>query len=405
MTILSVTRVFRISKGLSIPGPVNKKSYVIVSFITIFITGVSITIAVIPMIPHFEHTFVNALYIPNINFLRGFVTKKTLKPWSLTMESYLESYYGRIMLQVSNISWNSVRSLINGMFTNIHGGVSHETLGFYGNDPVCFFKFFVPSDEPQSVYSWSLLATNFVCFGVISISYLVVFVITSASSLSQSQGVTGDMVRSRNNRLQRKISIIILTDFLCWVPFVIICFLHTIGQVNGSPWYALLSILILPVNSVINPLLYDDTLGRIIGRVFRWIRREVDRREIAQRLHILRGHREMNIQTDVAREPGHTPPIITDVARKPGNSPPVLRDVAREPGHSPPVLPEVARESGHSPPILPDAAREAGRMPPVLPDVTREPGLTTPVLPDIAREPGHAPPVIPDVARESGHTV
>ena len=321
------------------------------SFITLFITGVSITIVVIPMIPHFEHTFVNALYIPNINFLRGFVIKKTLKPT-------LESYYGRIMLQVSNISWNSVRSLINGMFTNIHAGVSHETLGFYGNDPVCLFKFFVSSDEPQSAYSWSLLATNFVCFGVISISYLAVFVITSASSLSQSQGVTGDMVRSRNNRLQRKISIIILTDFLCWVPFVIICFLHTIGQIDASPWYALLSILILPVNSVINPLLYDDTVERIIERIFRWIRREVDRREIAQRFRIFRGHRETNIRNDVAREPGQSTPTQSDIAREPGHTPPVLPGIAREPGHTPSVLPDVAREPGHTPPVLPDIARD-----------------------------------------------
>ena len=397
MTILSVTRVFRISKELSIPGPVNKKSYIIVSFITLFITGVSITIAVIPMIPHFEDTFVNALYIPNINFLRGFVTKKTLKPT-------LESYYGRIMLQVSNISWNSVRSLIKGMFTNIHRGVSHETLGFYGNDPVCLFKFFVSSDEPQSAYSWSLLATNFVCFGVISISYLAVFVITSASSLSQSQGVTGDMVRSRNNRLQRKISIIILTDFLCWVPFVIICFLHTIGQIDASPWYALLSILILPVNSVINPLLYDDTVERIIERIFRWIRREVDRREIAQRFRIFRGHRETNIRNDVAREPGHIPPIITDVAREPGNSSPVLRNVAREPGLSPPVLPDAARVPGHTPPVLPDVPREPGHTPPVLTDIAREPGHTPPAIPDVAREQGHTPPVLPGIAREPGHT-
>ena len=212
------------------------------------------------------------------------------------------------------------------------------------------------------------------------------------------------MVRSRNNRLQRKISIIILTDFLCWVPFVIICFLHTIGQIDASPWYALLSILILPVNSVINPLLYDDTVERIIERIFRWIRREVDRREIVQRFRIFRGDRETNIRNDVAREPGHTPPIITDVAREPGSSPPVLRDVAREPGHSPPVLPEVAREPGYTPPVLPDVARVPGHTPPVLPGIAREPGHTPPVLPDVTREPGHTPPVLPNIARELGHT-
>ena len=397
MTFLSVTRVFKISKGLSIPGPVNKKSYVTVSFIIFFVASASITIAVIPIIPHFEDAFVNALYFPNINFLTGFVTKIGSMPT-------LESYYGKIRLGVSNLSWNSVRSLISGMLTKIHGGVSHRTLGFYGNDPVCLFKFFVSSDEPQSAYSWSLLVTNFLCFGVISISYLVVFAITSTSSLSRSQGVTGDMVRSRNNRLQRKISIIILTDFLCWVPFVIICFLHTIGQIDASPWYSLLSILILPVNSVINPLLYNDTVERIVGRVFCWIRREVDMREIAQRLPIFRVHRETNNQTDAAREPGHTSlSIPPDVAREPGHTPPILPDVAKEQGRTPSVLPDVAREPGGTP-TLPYVAREPGQTPPALLDVTREPGHTPPILPDVAREPGHTPPVPPDVAKEPGHT-
>ena len=408
MTILSVTRVIGISKGLSIPGPVSKKSYILVSSIIFFIAGVSITVAVIPLIPHFEDTFVNALYLPNINFLRGFVTKKSLKPT-------LESYYGRIMLVVSDLSWNSVRSLINSMFTNIHGGISHRILGFYGNDPVCLFKFFVSPDEPQSAYSWSLLTTNFVCFGVISISYLIVFVITSASSLSRSQGVTGNQVRSRNNRLQRKISIIILTDFLCWVPFVITCFLHTIGQIDASPWYALLSIVILPINSVINPLLYDYTVGRIAGRAFRRIRREVETIELSQTLRTrirtdVTGEPEhtphsSNIILDVARKPGYTLPFdLPYVAREPGHTPPILSDVAREPGHTPPVLSDIHREPGHSPLVLPDVAREPGYTPSVLPDVARQPGNTTPVLPDVAREPGHIPPVLPDVARKPGNT-
>ena len=80
MTILSVTRLFRISNGLSIPGPVNKGSYALV-FSIIFCTGsISIIIALIPLIPHFEDTFVNVLYYTDLDFLRGFVTKKSLEP-------------------------------------------------------------------------------------------------------------------------------------------------------------------------------------------------------------------------------------------------------------------------------------------------------------------------------------
>ena len=208
MTVLSITRLVGISKGLSIPGPVNKKCCVLVATILLLILGTSVVIAVIPLIPHFEDTFVNAVYLPDVAFLRGFATKNSLRPT-------LASYYGRIRLGVSSLSWNSLRTLINGMFTNNYRGILQRTLGFYGNDPVCLFKFFVASDEPQASFSWSPLASNFVCFGIILISYLMVSVITSTSSSSLSGGATGNLVRNRNNRLQRKISVIILTDFLC----------------------------------------------------------------------------------------------------------------------------------------------------------------------------------------------
>ena len=121
MTVLNVSRLFRISKGLSIPGPVNKKCYVLVATVTSFILGSSVAIAVIPLLPQFEDTFVNALYLPDVDFVRGFATKGGLKPT-------LVSYYGRIRLGVSSISWSSIRSLINGMFTSNYGGISQRTL-------------------------------------------------------------------------------------------------------------------------------------------------------------------------------------------------------------------------------------------------------------------------------------
>ena len=295
MTILSITRLVRISKGLSIPGPVNKKGCVLMVIMIFFLLGSSVVIAVIPLLPLFEDTFINALYFPDIDFLRGFTTKRNLKPT-------LEFYYWRIRLEVSNLSWSSLKSLINGMFTSSYNGISQRFLGFYGNDPVCLFKFFVSSDEPQTTFSWSILTANFICFAVISICYLIVFIITSTSSSSLSEGATGDHVRNRNQRLQRKVSIIILTDFLCWVPFIIICLLHTTEIVDASPWYALMSILILPINSVINPLLYDDTIGRMFGRIVRWI---------GNVTYV--GQRAQGVQ--IAREPAQiAPPILPGVA-------------------------------------------------------------------------------------------
>ena len=276
------------------------------------------------------------------------------------------------------------------MFTSNFGGISSRVLGFYGNDPVCLFKFFVSSDDPQRTFSWTLLTLNFICFGVISISYLIVFIITSTSSSSLSHSATGGFVRNRNQRLQRKISIIILTDFLCWVPFIIICLLHTIGLVDASPRYALLSILILPINSVINPLLYDDTILKILGRIFRRMRAAYNARQRIQDLHILKQPEfQPNLPEDT-REQGHTdPPILPDVAREPRHTlPSILLDVAREPGRPvPSILPDVAREPGNTDSsILTDIAGEPGQpVPSVLLDFVRDPGQTEPsVQPDVA---------------------
>ena len=78
---------------------------------------------------------------------------------------------------------------------------------------------------------------------------------------------TKPKAETKKNILQRRISFMIGTDFLCWVPFVTVCCLHTLAVVDATPWYGLFSIIFLPVNSVINPLVYDDTLMNAIERV------------------------------------------------------------------------------------------------------------------------------------------
>ena len=82
--------------------------------------------------------------------------------------------------------------------------------------------------------------------------------------------------------MNRRVTIIIATDFFCWVPFIIICVVHSLEILDATRWYSVLSLAILPINSVINPFLYDDTIvgplsalfGSISTRVVDSIRRE-----------------------------------------------------------------------------------------------------------------------------------
>ena len=54
MTILSVTRLYKICQGLSIPGPVNRKRLICCGIIVSFIISSSTSIAVVPLVPFFE---------------------------------------------------------------------------------------------------------------------------------------------------------------------------------------------------------------------------------------------------------------------------------------------------------------------------------------------------------------
>ena len=71
------------------------------------------------------------------------------------------------------------------------------------------------------------------------------------------------------NSMNRKIAFIITTDFFCWIPFIVVCCLHSIEIVDATQWYGLFSMIILPINSMINPFLYDDFMIRSVRKKLR----------------------------------------------------------------------------------------------------------------------------------------
>ena len=76
----------------------------------------------------------------------------------------------------------------------------------------------------------------------------------------------------RQRSLQQKITIIILTDFVCWIPFIAVCGLHYLGIASADNLYAFFSIIVLPINSIINPFLYDDTFTIAISALLKKVR-------------------------------------------------------------------------------------------------------------------------------------
>ena len=282
MMMLSFMRFQTIMKGTLIPMPVNKISVLKIAIQLVLMTTLSIAISYIPLMKMFEDRFVNALYFPEVKFLKEFATKKDIG-------KVLSVYYGNFLKDLRSSSWNTIRQLVHGMFTNDYGGVDEYVLNFYGDNSVCIFKYFVRIDDAQIFFVWTMLSVNLFCFAIITFSYVAVNIYTIRSSSTVAAGNnSNDAMRNRNRKLQRKVSIIITTDFLCWIPFTVVALLHLFSAINATSWYSLFSIIILPINSVINPLIYDhifskakNTASKLHGKVSRKLTKSTDNAESA----------------------------------------------------------------------------------------------------------------------------
>ena len=257
MCTLSVSRAYRIRAGLRMSEEATKSAVVKLLLLIMIVITLSCTLALLPLLPYFEDFFVNGMhYDPQMKLFIRFVDKEQ-------HFNILQQYYGR--MKKATMNWKLINEMVSAMFShdlNYTDFVnSKKTLNFYGNDAVCLFKYFVRPSDPQKSYVWCILFTNILCFAIIAIcySYINLKYLDSASAVGSPEG-------SQKNT-QRKIAIIISTDFVCWVPFVFFCVMHSFEVVDGTQWYSFFSMGVLPINSVINPLLYSDAVPQMMQKL------------------------------------------------------------------------------------------------------------------------------------------
>ena len=261
MTLLSVFRVFCVKK-VNIRGSITWKGKLIAILLCAIVVLLSMSISCIPLLPRLEDYFVNGLaYFENPMLIRSYSKVEHI--------DILKEHYGKFHEQI--LTWRQIMKMISDMFSQFNQErVEGRKVNFYGNSGVCLFKFFVRADDPQKMFVWFVILQNAFCFFVITFSYMIVFHTVSDSTKTatsnrrenRSQNSATASTKKRSGRmkaLNRKITVVILTDFLCWVPFIVVCSLHFFEVLDATKWYSLFSIVILPLNSVINPLLYSNS--------------------------------------------------------------------------------------------------------------------------------------------------
>ena len=274
MTFLSCNRAINL-RTMSLPSRRSRADIALTFSLALLVVSAALGTALVPLAPMFEDFFVNGMYYGQGNPL--LIAAPSVEHHG----QILHAYYGRT---VNKASWKIYSHLISAMFTSDHGSIFVKKLGFYGNDGVCLFKYFVKDDDPQRLFTAMLMIVNGICFILIFCSYF--FVVVMVKSLQQIVTTTNDS----SLKLQKKISAIIVTDFICWVPFIFASLLHYIEVIDAENFYELFSIILLPVNSMINPLLYNSSISSFAKRYSAYFRKAINRNSIVSptiTMHIL----------------------------------------------------------------------------------------------------------------------
>ena len=114
-----------------------------------------------------------------------------------------------------------------------------------GNNPGLYFSIVL------------FLGINFLCFFVVAVCYVFIFI-----TVKQTSGRAGKSRSDQEITLAIRMGAIILTDFMCWVPIVVIGILVQSATVTISPVvYVYIVVFILPINSAANPYIYTIAIN------------------------------------------------------------------------------------------------------------------------------------------------
>ena len=257
MTCLSIFRALGVIKVQKM----TSKNTAIKMAILILIIGVtSFFWAYTPLMASSEDFFVNGMtYNPKIKLFSAFVNKAR-------HINIIKSYFGRISISAI-ATWAKINGLVSDMFSKEYDGIGRRKIHFYGNDGVCLFKYFVSKDDPQKAYVWANLLINLLCFSIMFICYIKVLFFSKHSRQRMNRNKEQNRRARDKEETERYIAIIIVTDFLCWIPFILVCMLHYFEVMDATALYPISSIVILPINSVINPILYNNYTTCIVKEI------------------------------------------------------------------------------------------------------------------------------------------
>ena len=126
------------------------------------------------------------------------------------------------------------------------------TFGFYSSSSVCLPDFYSKS-KVASMFSLCMLSFNFFLIICISIGYILIFQKIKSTKVNKCSNKRSQ----REKTLMKRTILIIATDIGCWLPIIVFSYASFFGYQIPDIIHPLSSIVLLPINSLLNPIIYS----------------------------------------------------------------------------------------------------------------------------------------------------
>ena len=159
-------------------------------------------------------------------------------------------------IQFTGNIFQSVETFLAGSFPN---NASVKLFGYYGETSVCMPRFYVAYGKSSWAFTLAIMTLNFLSFVFIAVSYLIIY----KHSTSSSAKLGTKRPNKQAATMQKRIARIIATDFCSWIPICVMAFVR-LGVEFSDIAYQISAVLLLPINSAMNPILFSPLFDNLI---------------------------------------------------------------------------------------------------------------------------------------------
>ncbi|XP_078491522.1 uncharacterized protein LOC108950445 isoform X1 [Ciona intestinalis] len=143
--------------------------------------------------------------------------------------------------------------------------------GYYSASAVCLPRYFkLPTDQVEiNAISPVIMSFNFIALLYICAAYAAIYKRTYSGNMAVDTAQRQQTEQRQKNakKMQRKISILILTDLCCWLPVCLMTFISLRKTGLHDSVYSYSAIILLPINSSLNPIIYTDAVPKLYTKL------------------------------------------------------------------------------------------------------------------------------------------